>query len=99
MTKPDRLAILMSSEQHRHQLIVQRDQRFISINIDHVDGKLMLPFQRLQRLQHVVAKMAIGTGVDRKVRKYHEVIVAGVVSDILHQTRIIEHESVKRLHA
>jgi hypothetical protein len=56
-------------DEHRHQLVVARDQSRIRIDVDHLEGKEMRSLQLRQCLRHVIAQMTIGAGVKDQMRR------------------------------
>jgi len=60
----------LSREQHRDVLAPARLQRRLAVDIDFLDGGPGGPRNRLQRVAHLVAEMAVGA---RQKRKAHAV--------------------------
>jgi hypothetical protein len=58
---------IFAAKKDRHQLIILRHQRIIGINVDHLDGESVFTTKRLQRLKHVVAKMAVAARIKNEM--------------------------------
>jgi hypothetical protein len=62
-----RVGIAFFAKQDRHQFIKLGNERFVGIDIHQLDGKRVFAAQSLQSLKHVVAQMAIRSGVEGEV--------------------------------
>lgn len=60
-------ALPTATEQHGHQLIELRQRVLVTIHIDYLNHERVFAAQRLQRLEQVVAKMAVAARVEREV--------------------------------
>ena len=67
-----------AAHQYRHQFIVQFDQGRVGVDIDHVDresgGRAGSGVERLQRLQQVVAQVAIAARIESEVICAHALL-------------------------
>lgn len=65
-------AIGAYADQHRHQFIVGAQQHFVGIDIDDVDLHADGLRHSLQRVQHVVAQVAVGAGVENETGRVQD---------------------------
>ena len=59
----------LAGGQYRNQFVVLRNQVFIGIDIDHFDRKYILAAVRIERLQHVIAQMAITARIENEMQQ------------------------------
>lgn len=59
---------LIAIREYRNPLVVSRQFFRAGIDIDHLDSEIMLAAQRLQRNEHVFAKMTVTPAVESQDR-------------------------------
>lgn len=70
--------IRSNAHQHRHPFIVDTEQRFIGVDIDDFHRQANSRRHRLQRVQHVVAQVAVRAGIQDEMGQYEAAEDGGV---------------------
>lgn len=60
-------AVRSDAYQHRHPFIVGAQEHVIGVDIDHLYRHAAGLWHRLQRVQHVIAQVAVRAGIENEV--------------------------------